>query len=190
MKILLLCTAAAAFALTRTVLAAEPAPAAAGSETSAETAKPALPRYELKNKSSFALVPGTRPPFWPIGWVKRKSGAPVELPNSGARLAFDAKNFHVTSILLGPPALAVVNGRAYEEGQFLRTPRSAGAPKSAASAPRVRVYRITDGQVWLQLEDQVINVALKRPELSERKIEEELLNEERDEEYVAPLSKR
>ena len=195
MKLLLLSAAAAAFVLTRTVQAAEsapsPAPATAATEAPAETEKPALPRYELKNKSSFSLVAGTRAPFWPIGWVKRKSGAPVEVVNSGAKLAFDAKNFNVTSILLGPPALAVVNGRAYEEGQFLRTPRVAGAAKSAASAPRIRVYRITDGQVWLQWEDHIINVALKRPELNDRKIEEELLNEDRDEEFVAPsVSKR
>jgi hypothetical protein len=106
-------------------------------------------------------------------------------------LAFDAKNFVVTSILLGPPALAVVNGRAYEEGQFLRTPRTGVAGVKASPSTRVRVQKIGDGQVSLQCEDQTINVALKRPELNERKSEPELYNEEREDDAPAPaVSKR
>src|SRR5688572_23934422 len=85
MKILL-CTAAAALVLTPSLLAQGFAPARAAVRAeapAAETdAKPALPRYELKNKSSFTLTAGARAPFWPIGWVKRKSGAPVEVVNS------------------------------------------------------------------------------------------------------------
>lgn len=198
MKILL-SAGAAAFLATHPLLAGpagSAAPAAAGAAEAAtareEAEKSVPPRYELKNKSSFALVPGARPPFWPIGWVKRRTGAPVEVLSNGPKYSFDGKNFVVTSILLGPPALAVVNGRAYEEGQFLRTPRSAvAAVKTAASTPRVRVYRIADGQIWLQCEEQIISVPMKRPELSERKVEQELLNEEREDDLPTPaVSKR
>jgi hypothetical protein len=195
---LLLSAGIAAFVLTPTLFGAEAAisrtpvtlrPSQAVQAAPGEnTEKAPLARYKLKNKSSFTPIPGARPPFWPIGWVKRKGSAPVELASSGPKFSFDGKNFVVTSILLGPPALAVVNGRAYEEGQFLRTPRNAGV---RSSAPRVRVHRIADGQIWLQCEEQIINIALKRPELSERKPEQELLNEEQDEELPAPaVSKR
>lgn len=199
----LLSAGAAAFLLTCTLLvegvAASPAPAAKAAfratppaAPAANTEKAPLARYQLKNKSSFALVAGARPPFWPIGWVKRKGGAPIEVAASGPKYTFDGKNFVVTSILLGPPALAVVNGRAYEEGQFLRTPRSGvTGVRTAASGPRVRVHRIADGQVWLQCDEQIIHLTLKRPELNERKPEEELLNEEREEDAPVPaVSKR
>lgn len=143
------------------------------------------PRYELKNKSSFNVAPGARQPFWPIGWVKRAANAPVEVA-SGPRFILEEKNFHVTSILAGPPAIAVVNGRAYEEGQFLRIPRTAQQAASGASGPRIRVHRIIDGQVWLSHENQIIPVSLRRPELNDKKIETELLNEQKDDFYVAP----
>lgn len=133
--------------------------------------KPATPhkRYELKNKSSFNVAENVRSPFLPIGWVKRgEATAPVV-----DQTTVDASGFRLTSILIGNPSMAVINGRSYEEGQFLRMPR--GGPQVL-----IRLYRIGDGQVWLQSGGQVFPVPLKRPELSERKIEEQLLNEERD----------
>lgn len=141
-------------------------------------AKP--PAYVLKNKSSFSSVSDEqRAPFWPIGWVKRKpqmlTSAPVQAVEA-PKVVLDEKNFKVTSILLGNPSLAIINGRTYSEGEFLRTPKvAAGTPPAA----RVRVYRINDGQVVLQNQEQLINVALTRPELVQRSNVEELLNEDR-----------
>ena len=95
---------------------------------------------------------------------------------------------------MGPPAIAFINGRAYEEGQFLRQPRApvagavAPAPPvtSGANQPRIRVQRIADGQVWLAYDTQIIGVSLKRPELNERKGGQELLNEEKEDFGPAP----
>jgi hypothetical protein len=148
-----------------------------------------VPAYVLKNRSAFTPVADDhRAPFWPIGWVKRKpmtvaSAAPalvVEAP----KIVLDAKNFKVTSILLGSPALAIINGRTYSEGEFLRTPRAAVAPVAAGAAPapaapRIRLYRINDGSVALQCQEQIITVALQRPELAQRKADAELLLEDR-----------
>ena len=146
-------------------------------------AKPAAAKYQLKAHSVCNIAPGTRPPFWPIGWVHREG--PHQEIQVGPKFTLDPKNFAVTSILLGQPAIAVINGRAYEEGQFLKIKMAApalGAP--AAPVPRVRVHRIADGQVWLAFDNQIVSVELKRPELNERKAEQEVLNE--DKEDVAP----
>ena len=149
-------------------------------------------RYQLKNRSTFNLDANARPPFWPIGWVHRDG--PHQEVATGARYVLDEKNFSVTSILMGPPAIAFINGRAYEEGQFLRQPRTpvagavAPAPPvtSGANQPRIRVQRIADGQVWLAYDTQIIGVSLKRPELNERKGGQELLNEEKEDFGPAP----
>jgi hypothetical protein len=168
-----------------TLLAAEP-------EASTET-KTTVEPYHLKKRSVCNIAPDVRPPFWPIGWVHHDGphqDAPV-----GLKYVLEEKNFAVTSILMGPPAIAFINGRAYEEGQFLKmakaavlvaTPTAPTAPAMASSAamPRIRVQRITDGQVWLAFETQIIAVPLKRPELNERKADQELLNEDKDD--VAP----
>jgi hypothetical protein len=139
---------------------ASPAPAA--------PAAPPVGQFELKNKSTFAVPRNTRAPFIPIGWVKREGPRQVE-----QKIVVNEADYHVTSILLGNPALAVINGRSYEEGQYLRMPRG--------STLRIRVFRIGDGQVWLQYDDKSFTVPLKRPELGERKPGEELLlNEDRD----------
>ena len=138
----------------------------------ADEAKPVpAPPFELKNKSTFAVPRNVRAPFIPIGWVKPEGPKSVN-----QKVTLDESAFRVTSILLGNPSLAVINGRSYEEGQYLRLPRG--------STLRIRVFRIGDGQVWLQYEDKSFAVPLKRPELGERRPEETLLNEERE---VAPL---
>lgn len=151
----------------------------AAATASAQDAPPTTPpaatppaKYQLKTKSSFPAAEGARAPFIPIGWV-RKDG-PVIVVQQTTRI--DESAFRVTSILLGNPALAVINGRSYEEGQFLRMPRG--------SQVRIRVYRITDGQVWLQHDDKLFSTPLKRPELGDRKTEELLLNEDRE---VVPM---
>lgn len=148
-----------------------------------EVPKPAA--YVLKNKSTFtSIADDHRAPFWPIGWVKRRPMAVaaaatvrvVEKP----KLSLDEKSFKVTSILLGDPSLAIVNGRTYSEGEFLRMPKPAPTlAASAAPAPRIRVFRINDGHVVLQYLEQLITVPLQRPELVQRSNVEELLSEDR-----------
>ena len=146
-----------------------------------------VPAYTLKNKSAFAApTEDQRAPFWPIGWTKRKpmQAATTAAPTRVAevpKVSLDPRNFKVTSILVGNPSLAIINGRTYSEGEFLRVPRAAlpAGATSAAPVPRVRVYRINDGSVALQNQDQVLTVALQRPELAQRKTEEQLLVEDR-----------
>jgi hypothetical protein len=134
----------------------------------AEAAKPALPgksvpAFELKNKSSFTPAGGTRNPFLPIGW---KGAAVVVQPVSKKPLT-TADAFRVTSILVGSPSLAVINGRSYEEGQMIRMGKVDSKAKPGTSQPRVKLYRIGDGVVQIQVEDQLITVPLRRGELNE-----------------------
>ena len=136
---------------------------------SAEVAAPTAGKYELKKRSAFNLPETTRPPFWPIGWVKKNTTAAVAAP-SGPRLTLDEKNFAVTSILTGNPSLAVINGRSYMEGEYLRS--------KGKGQPRIRVMRIYDGFVQLQCDDQIVSPKLRRDELEPKKAAEELLLDE------------
>ena len=153
-------------------------------------AEPAPEPYQLKNRSSFACAgEGVRAPFWPIGWVHRKGVSSAVAVTAAPKAVLDEKSFRVTSILLGSgatPSLAVINGRAYSEGEFLKMPRgtapaapAAPGTTAAPAAPRIRVQRISDGIVMLQHADQLINVAMLRPELAQKKIEDPLLDDER-----------
>jgi hypothetical protein len=147
-------------------------------------AAPKAPAYVLKNKSTFtAPSDEQRAPFWPIGWTKRR---PMQVASAAVRtvvvpkVVLDEKSFKVTSILLGNPSFAIINGRTYAEGEFLRAPKVAAAPgTTSAPAARTRVYRINDGSVVLQNQEQLITVALQRPELVQRSAVEELLSEDR-----------
>ena len=74
----------------------------------------------------------------------------------------------MTSILVGSgtaPSLAVINGRAYGEGEFLRMPKGFGF----GSGFRVLVKRIDDGSVALAHENQTVVVPLRRPESNQNK---------------------
>jgi serine/threonine protein kinase len=76
----------------------------------------------------------------------------------------EEKNFRVTSIILSngtSPTLAVINGRAYAEGEFLRV------PKDSVSSLRIRVNRIYANNVVLEHDNQKVVVPLRRPELSQ-----------------------
>lgn len=127
--------------------------------------------YHLKRKSSFNAPEDARAPFWPIGHVKRSKTpeAPTSQPVV-PQYKLDPEMFSVTSIVLGNPSLAIINGRAYGEGEVVRMPKAAAATTKASMAlhpsVRVRVMRIQDGQVVLQAQDgQSVSVGLKRPEL-------------------------
>lgn len=138
----------------------------------AESNSPAA-SYQLKNRSAFSLQDVSRPPFWPIGWVKRSatSGQPTAEPVKASMVT--ESNFNVTSILLGNPSLAVINGRSYMEGEFVKLPKS-------IAGVRVRVQRIVDGAVELQAGEQSIAARLRRPEMALKESREELLNLERE----------
>ena len=147
---------AAAFLLATSLLQAE-------DKTDQPTTVPE--KYQLKNRSAMAVRDTRRPPFWPIGWVKR--GPTVEKAPAPSRVSFDEKSFVVSSILIGNPSLAVINGRSYTEGEFLRFPRGTVEPV------RIRVQRILDGGVQLQAPDNQVFVAkLQRPEIQAKKFED------------------
>ena len=167
------------------------AEAPAKTESEPAKAEPAPEPYQLKNRSSFACAgEGVRAPFWPIGWVHRKGVSSVVSAVAAPKSSLDEKNFRVTSILLGSgatPSLAVINGRAYSEGEFLKMPRGTapvavaaapGAP-AAAPAPRIRVQRISDGSVVLQRAEEMVTISMQRQELAQKKAEEPLLDDER-----------
>ncbi len=144
--------------------------------------------YQLKNRSTFSCpADSARAPFWPIGWVQRGQSSLTATAQAVPKTVLDEKLFRVTSILLGTgstPSLAVINNRAYSEGEFIKMPRAAaviGAAtgKSISPATRIRVQRIADGSVTLQRDEETLTLALQRPELAVRKAEEPLLDEER-----------
>ena len=157
----------------RTILTATAAASFFGSLHAADAPAAKAPadagKYDLKKKSAFTLAADRRAPFWPIGWVKSATEVRTEITQAPQR-KIDESAFTVTSILLGNPSLAVVNGRAYSEGELLRTPKG--------SAPmKVRVQAIGDGSVTLNCDQQTFTVVLKRPELAAHKAEE-LLDQE------------
>ncbi len=142
--------------------------------TASALAEPKVPgTYELKKRSFFALADAERPPLWPIGWVKRQpvtaqAAAVVVAP----KIVLDPKNYLLTSILLGSSSpLAVINGRSYTEGEYL---------KAKGTAPRVQLMRIGDGTAELRCVDgQTLNIVLRRPEVGMKKVEDGILNEDR-----------
>jgi hypothetical protein len=158
---------------------AAPAPAAAApAAASAEAAKPAIEPYVLKNKSSVSIPAGTRPPYWPIGWRPDSGPAPTQAPKAQV----DEDYFKVTSILLGNPTLALINGRSYGEGQFIRMPK--GSPM------KPRVYRISDGEVIIQVDQQLIHAPLKRGTLNDKPAELEMLNSEKEDTGPVPIKQQ
>jgi hypothetical protein len=135
--------------------------------------------YHLKNQSSFQVAPSVRAPFWPIGWTPSAKGT-TQNDVAPPPVLITPDQFAVTSILLGSQSLAVINGRTYGEGEFLKPARvskpvEGARPTNATAAPalpagvRVRVNRIVDGQVILQAGTQAISVPLRRPQLSDKR---------------------
>lgn len=121
--------------------------------------------YELKNRSAFRIDLDSRVPFWPIGYKKPKpvaskgaEGGEIVEP----KVQLDAGQFRVTSILLGNPALATINGRSFEEGELL--PVVYGGERL-----RVSVRAIRDGGVWLDHDGKVLFLPLARPELGQKR---------------------
>lgn len=125
-------------------------------------------RYELKNRSNFRIDADARAPFWPIGWKKAKpvtsSQGAGAATSHAPKVELQPGHFNVTSILLGNPALATINGRTFEEGEIL--PVVWGAERL-----RVVVRAIRDGGVFLEYEGQQVMVPIHRVELGRRQAE-------------------
>lgn len=129
---------------------------AAAAHAAPETAK----HYELKNRSTFTGGEDARIPFWPIGFQRPgKGGSTVAAAAVVApKIQLEPRHFNVTSILLGNPALATINGRSFGEGEAL--PVVFGSERL-----RVVVNRIGDGMVTLGYEGREIQVPMRRAEL-------------------------
>lgn len=91
-----------------------------------------------------------RSPFWPVGWVpgmKKKEEAPVTK-------IVPSEIFAITSIMLGPPDLVVINGKRYEAGQDV--PVALGQ-----KTLNFRIVQIRDGEITMQHGNQQFPVPRK-----------------------------
>jgi hypothetical protein len=123
--------------------------------------------YVLKNRSSFHANLDARMPFWPIGYKRPlvKADGTTDAPVTTAKIQLLPEHFSVTSVLLGNPALATINGRSFEEGETL--PVIYGNERL-----RVVVRAIRDGGITLDYEAQQIFVPMKRPELGAKQAQQ------------------
>ena len=132
--------------------------------------KPSPSGLPIKNKSVFNADPKMHNPFWPIGWAKKGPVAVAAPVEAAPVIVLKPEMFNVSTIMLGSPAIAVINGREYEEGQTLRQeePKAATAGRGTESAPslppsaKVQVVRILDGAVVLRCGESQVSVELKR----------------------------
>jgi hypothetical protein len=131
---------------TRLLLIAALLPCFAFSALSADTGA-----LKVKNKSGFNATPGMHNPFWPIGWVKQ---GPLPAPVAAkAGQGISSGGFSVSSIMLGNPTIAVINGRGYEEGENLRI---------NGVKTDVQIVAIRDGEVILRSGESQIAIQMKR----------------------------
>jgi hypothetical protein len=121
--------------------------------------------FKLKHRSSFTLQDAERNPFWPVGWVKTVATATSTNENVQAA-ELRPEDFEVTAVLLGTPALAVVNGREYAEGDFI-TLRGSG------QKTKVQIAQVMDGQVVLRYmgKDYPIILHRKGEEIGIKKVQ-------------------
>jgi hypothetical protein len=111
----------------------------------------------IKSRSSFSLPATTRNPFWPVGWTKPSAvpvGPQVATPQAPVQTVIRPDDFVVSSISIGALSLAVINRKAYSEGEIIPIP---GAP---AGKPGAQVYSIRDGEVLLRYKEQVIKAKI------------------------------
>lgn len=140
------------------------APAVTTDATAPAAPAPKLGPYELKNRSQFTLNREARAPFWPIGWTKSMATDP-NVPRvtkgvlaSKKKFEIQPQHFSVTSVLVGRPALATINGRSFAEGEVL--PVIAGNERL-----RVVLKAVRDGGVWLEHGATQIYVPIRRAEV-------------------------
>lgn len=153
---------------------------AAGAHAAPEKTKP----YELKNRSKFNAPDDARIAFWPIGFQRPgKAGSTVASTVAVApKIQLEPRHFNVTSILLGNPALATINGRSFGEGEVL--PVIFGNERL-----RIVVNRIGDGMVTLGYEGLEIQVPMRRAELGMKQAQAQTKQPEFVIQIGAPASK-
>ncbi|MGF1657162.1 MAG: hypothetical protein ACFCU3_09310 [Verrucomicrobiales bacterium] len=101
--------------------------------------------------SAFSAGGIERNPFWPIGWAPGQTPAEPTKP----KILVTQEQFTITSILLGPPNYAVINGRDYGEEDLV--------PLSTAQGEiTVRIRAIRDGFVLVDYEGEAINIPFRR----------------------------
>jgi len=109
-------------------------------------------KIELKNRSSFKMDPGSRNPFWPIGWKPARTsgggGGPAsDIPSSA---------FVVSTITLDQGAhFAIINGKTMQEGQQFGL-------AFGSQTHQIVLKKIEDGRVILTQGDEEIIVPLRR----------------------------
>lgn len=102
-----------------------------------KAAAPPAPKaaYAPVNKSSFKADGITRNPFEPIGYV---FNAVVKAPDPIPVCTPDM--FRVSSIIVGSPGVAVINGRDFAEGDLVPVPDQ---------EVKVKLIKVSDGQIIL-----------------------------------------
>jgi len=129
------------------------APSSAATPAPAATAAPA-PASPVKTRSRFDVPPSQRNPFWPIGWERPAKVVTQAAPQRPTILDVPPELFSVSSIVLGQPNLAVINGRDYAEGDTIQVNVS-GVPV------QLTVFRITDGEVVLNHRGREVKLRLR-----------------------------
>lgn len=120
------------------------------------TPKTETPPLEIKNKSSFALDPSTRNPFWAVGWRPASKAAAVTNAAEHAQQDIPATAFRVSSITVDAGGnFAIINGKVMNEGQVFGL-------QMGNQTYQLTVKSIQDGQIILQRRDQEIVVPLHR----------------------------
>ena len=110
---------------------------------------PALPKFQLSClRLSVALVF-----VWTVGCRKP---APPPPPPPVAKIS--TADIHVTAISLGQPRLAIVNGKPLAEGDEV-----------VSAATRLRIEKISDGEVELSSGGQIVQARLLPPKLTPTK---------------------
>jgi len=114
---------------------------------------------KIKTLSTFNALPTTRDPFWPVGWSRptavEQVFAAIPMPTVAPEIHPKPEDFVVSSISTGKLPLAVINGRAYAEGELITI--NVGAPKPMI----VQVYSIRDGSVTLRFQNRTVLAPLK-----------------------------
>ena len=125
----------------------EPDAKAAGSGAEKEEKK-----KDDGRQSYFAGGASTRNPFWPVGWSPQEkvAAAPV-------RIQVGPESFRLSTIMLGDPPLAVINGRDVTVGDIIPV-------AVAGRVVSVRVSAIRDGFVVLDHDGKTVLVQLSRGE--------------------------
>lgn len=114
----------------------------------ADRIKPATP-------SSFVSTLGGRNPFWPVGW-KPKEKAPVAVTEERPAITnIPPEAASISSILLGDPPIAVINGGEFTTGDIV--------PLVVNGTPiKARLIAVGDGFIRLRFDGRDFIVRRER----------------------------